>query len=114
MLQNADLSTVFDGLNVLGRVPWRINKEVTAVARQCWNGNIPLGDIPSQDDFDMPEKPLRPARISKAHFEDKESTTFKEFEAAQTAYWEANSKYSRIRQKNMVRDACWFNEGSEF
>jgi hypothetical protein len=42
---SADLSTVYDGLNALGRVPWRINRRVLAVAQRCWDENIPLGDV---------------------------------------------------------------------
>jgi DNA-directed RNA polymerase len=44
-LMNADLSTVYDGLNALGRVPWKINRRVLAVAQRCWDDNIPLGDV---------------------------------------------------------------------
>jgi hypothetical protein len=42
---NADLSTVYDGLNALGRVPWKINRRVLAVAQRCWDENIALGDV---------------------------------------------------------------------
>lgn len=46
-LMNADLSTVYNGLNALGRVPWRINRKVLATAQRCWDENIPLGDVRS-------------------------------------------------------------------
>jgi DNA-directed RNA polymerase len=44
---NADLSTVYNGLNALGRVPWKINRKVLDAAQRCWDENIPLGDVRS-------------------------------------------------------------------
>ena len=44
-LKIADLTTVYNGLNALGRVPWKINRKVLAAAQLCWDQNIPLGDV---------------------------------------------------------------------
>lgn len=96
----ADLSTVFDGLNVLGRVPWRINKFVLEVAQRCWRDNIPLGDIPSRSDHSVPPKPIRPERTTGQLKPDSEEV--KAANAEFRAYKEALIRHHRFRQKNMV------------
>lgn len=93
----------FDGLNVLGRVPWIINKEVLEIAHQCWQRNIALGDIPSRDDIDVPPVPIRPERIPEEQFLDKESAAYKDGMADLRAYHEAMVRHRRAKQKNMVR-----------
>jgi DNA-directed RNA polymerase len=99
-LENADLSTVFDGLNSLGRVPWQINKRILEVASHCWEKNIALGDIPSKTDFEVPHEPMQPQRSAMKL--DKESPAYKESVTEYRAYREALTKYLRIKQKNMV------------
>jgi len=92
-LEEADLSTVMDGLNVLGKVPWVINREILKVAQRCWDEGIALGDIPSRTDFELPPIPIRPEGDS--DYKDKDG----EFQR----YRDALTKYRRIHQKNMVR-----------
>jgi DNA-directed RNA polymerase len=105
-LQNADLSTVYDGLNALGRVPWQINKKILEVANHCWENNISLGDIPPRTDYDVPQQPIRPERPSVKL--EKDAPGYKESVAEYRAYREAFSKFRRLQQKNMVRcDDCW-------
>jgi DNA-directed RNA polymerase len=99
-LQGADLSTVFNGLNALGSVGWRINKEILSVAQYCWTNNIPLGDIPSQTDYEVPAEPLKP--VWAAVDLDKESPAYKEVMDQMKRYRDALAKYKRFRQKNMV------------
>ena len=55
-----DLSTIMEGLNALGRVPWKINKKILEAAERCWDEGVVLGDIPSQKDFEVPPVPIRP------------------------------------------------------
>lgn len=90
MLKETDLSTVMDGLNVLGRVPWVINKDIRKVAEKCWDDGIVLGDIPSQNDFELPQMPVRP----EFNNIDLNGVEFQQ-------YRDALSKYRRIDQKNM-------------
>jgi len=91
-LREADLSTIMDGLNVLGKVPWKINKEIMSLALTCWNDGITLGDIPSREDFYLPPHPVRP---------DGNSSDYKEGEGEFRRYREALIKYRRINQKNL-------------
>ena len=93
-LRDADLTTVMDGLNVLGRVPWVINKNVLSAAERCWDEGIVLGDIPSKVDHDLPPMPLRPEGNNK---------DYKEAQGEFQSYREALVKYRRIHQRNMVR-----------
>jgi DNA-directed RNA polymerase len=94
------LSTVFDGLNALGRVPWQINKRILEVANHCWENDIALGDIPSRNDLVVPPEPLRPER-SATKFE-KGTPAYKEAVAEYRAYRERLTKHRRLKQKNMV------------
>jgi DNA-directed RNA polymerase len=104
-LQNADLSTVYDGLNALGRVPWQINKKILEVANHCWENSISLGDIPPRTDYDVPKEPIRPERPSVKL--EKDAPGYKESVAEYRAYREAFTKFRRLEQKNMVRcDDC--------
>ena len=100
-LQHSDLSTVFDGLNVLGSVPWVINKDMLQVAQKCWDDGIVLGEIPPRTDFDVPPKPIKPEMREDVNYKDKESPGYKEAIKEYKLYREASVKYNRISQKNM-------------
>ena len=91
-LREADLSNVMDGLNALGQVPWKINKTILEAAQRCWDEGIVLGDIPSQQDFEVPPAPIRPDRSQS----DSESG-----DDAFQKYRENMLKHRRIAQKNM-------------
>ncbi len=82
-----------DGLNVLGRVPWVVNKSVLSAAEKCWDENIALGDIPSQTDHEVPPAPLRPDGFDK---------DYHEAQGEFRMYREALAKHRRVHQKNMV------------
>jgi DNA-directed RNA polymerase, mitochondrial len=94
-LHEGDLSTVMDGLNVLGRVPWVINKNTLDIAQRCWDEGIVLGDIPSRTDFVVPPQPLRP---------DGGDIDYQSKDGEFAKYREALAKHRRINQKNMVRN----------
>jgi len=100
-LQHSDLSTVFDGLNVLGSVPWAINKKILKVAQKCWDDGIVLGEIPSRTDLEVPPKPIKPEMREDVNYKDKESPGYKEAIEEYKLYREASVKYNRINQKNM-------------
>ena len=97
LLDNSDLSTLLDGLNVLGAVPWKINSKILEVARRCWDDNISLGDIPTQTNFDLPEKPTRPEIDG---FVERDSPEFKAHAENLRRYTEELAKYRRFQQKN--------------
>ncbi len=92
-MKEADLTTLMDGLNVLARVPWVINKNILSTAERCWDEGIALGDIPSRTDHDLPPEPTRP---------DDEYIDYKETQGEYQKYREALMKYRRIHQRNMV------------
>lgn len=93
------MSTVFDGLNVLGQVPWSINTFVLDVAQRCWRDDIPLGDIPSRANYVVPPKPVKPVYNT----DEQDIDAVKAAKAEYRSYREALTKYNRINQKNMVR-----------
>lgn len=100
-LRHGDLTTLYDGLNVLGRVPWSIQKDMLAVAQKCWEDGIVIGEIPARTDFDLPTKPIKPDGKEAVDFDDKESPAYKEAVAEFKAYRDASIKYRRIYQRNM-------------
>ena len=95
----ADMSTLYQGLNVLGQVPWKINQRILEVAWQCWDQNISLGDIPSRTDFDVPEEPTPPPFAPAGV--DRDSPEGREIAQQRKSYLDALNKYKRIRQRNM-------------
>lgn len=100
-LRHGDLSLVYEGLNILGKTAWRINHEILDIANTCWANNIPIGDIPSRTDLEVPPEPTRPDRIPREIYADKESPEAREAIAANQRYRESVYKRQRILQKNM-------------
>mmetsp|Transcript_21755 Transcript_21755/g.47275 ORF Transcript_21755/g.47275 Transcript_21755/m.47275 type:complete len:1265 (+) Transcript_21755:177-3971(+) len=97
-IHRADLSKVMEGLNVLGKIPWKINQKVLDAALKCWDDGIILGDIPSQVNFEVP--PLPEA------LEYQDYKTLGDFEKkvqldAYLKYKDKLSKHNRFKQKNM-------------
>lgn len=100
-LQQADLSSVYDGLDILGKTAWRINREILEVGQKCWTENIAIGDIPSQTDFEMPPEPVRP-NFENNEMYGKEDPDQERRKAVLNTYRDSISKWQRILQKNMV------------
>mmetsp|Transcript_29541 Transcript_29541/g.71354 ORF Transcript_29541/g.71354 Transcript_29541/m.71354 type:complete len:1318 (-) Transcript_29541:310-4263(-) len=100
-LQHADLSVVCDGLNILGKTAWTINTKILRVGEYCWNNNIPIGDIPSRADLEVPPEPERPSYIDPEVFANRESPEAKAAVQAFQAYNESVYKRKRVLQKNM-------------
>ena len=97
-IHRADLSKVMEGLNALGKIPWKINKTVLDAAWKCWDDGIVLGDIPAQVDFEVP--PLPP----KMEYKDYKTLGDLEKEsslAEYRKYREQLSRHNRFKQKNM-------------
>jgi hypothetical protein len=102
-LEQADLSLVSDGLNILGKTAWKINKEILSTSRHCWENNIAIGDIPSKDDYPVPLEPMRPDRIAPEVYSDTENPVTQAAVAANRVYRQSMYKINRWHQKNMVR-----------
>lgn len=95
---NAEGSMVFDGLNALSRVKWVINKKILDVAQRCWDENIPLGDIPSRTDYEMPEQPEPPFWTGKKF--EKGTDEYDSAISELLKYRDRLLKYNRVKQKN--------------
>ncbi|BGP17999.1 hypothetical protein JCM10213_005038 [Rhodosporidiobolus nylandii] len=46
---NATLDTIFAGLDTLGSVPWKVNRQVFDVVSEVWNSGEGVADIPPKD-----------------------------------------------------------------
>lgn len=97
-IRHADLTQVFEGLNVLGRIPWKINQNVLDAACKCWDDGIALGDIPSQDNHQVP--PL-PTPLDYRDFNLLDDDEKKVQVDAFRIYKDAITKHFRFKQKNM-------------
>ncbi|TQS39419.1 hypothetical protein Golomagni_00062 [Golovinomyces magnicellulatus] len=57
-IAQGDMSTVFQGLNVLGKTPWRINNAVYEVMLEAWNTGEAIANFPPLNpQFEVPEEP---------------------------------------------------------
>eukprot|EP00522_Entomoneis_paludosa_P007714 CAMPEP_0172440348 /NCGR_PEP_ID=MMETSP1065-20121228/993_1 /TAXON_ID=265537 /ORGANISM="Amphiprora paludosa, Strain CCMP125" /LENGTH=1049 /DNA_ID=CAMNT_0013189139 /DNA_START=238 /DNA_END=3387 /DNA_ORIENTATION=- len=100
-LSVADNSVLLDGLNVLGTVPWKINKRLLEVAQECWDKKITIGDIPSQTDLDVPPKPDWPEELYKSGRPEPGTAKFDEWRAKWVEYNEQLRIHKKKHQQNM-------------
>ncbi|KAL7522519.1 hypothetical protein ACHAWX_007224 [Stephanocyclus meneghinianus] len=77
-IRKADLSKVYEGLNVLGRIPWKVNQTVLNAACRCWDEGVVLGDIPPQTDYEVPPLPERVEYCDLASLSEKEKEVLKQ------------------------------------
>ncbi|KAJ4379891.1 DNA-directed RNA polymerase [Didymella sp. IMI 355093] len=57
-IENGDMKQVLAGLDVLGKVPWQINKPVFDVMAEVWNsGEALAGIVPEKVDIERPAEP---------------------------------------------------------
>ncbi|KAF2459240.1 hypothetical protein BDY21DRAFT_340221 [Lineolata rhizophorae] len=61
-IRKGDMDQVLAGLNVLGRTPWRVNRDVFDVVAQAWNTGEGIGSIAPEDpQQELPPEPGRDA-----------------------------------------------------
>jgi DNA-directed RNA polymerase len=57
-IQNGDMDKVLAGLDVLGRVPWNVNRDVFKVMVEAWNADDAVGSlVPEKDTTERPPEP---------------------------------------------------------
>lgn len=56
-LKATDLSKVFDGLNAINSVPWRVCDRAAGVAKQLWDEGGGVGKLPKAELEELPPKP---------------------------------------------------------
>lgn len=57
LLEQADLSHVYAGLNAIQATPWRINRRVYDIMRDVWLREVEIA-MPNREDLPLPEKPF--------------------------------------------------------
>lgn len=60
-LSKAEMPDVYDAINTVQEVPWRINKRVYEVAQHCWENDLLIGGMPSKKLHNVKEELPRPA-----------------------------------------------------
>jgi DNA-directed RNA polymerase len=53
-----DIEDVYKCVNTLQRVPWKINKTVLKVAKQLWDNDLAIADLPKKTEHDLPPYPF--------------------------------------------------------
>eukprot|EP00903_Cladosiphon_okamuranus_P015271 g14112.t1 len=102
-LRRADLRQVFQGLNCLGKVRWRINGSILDTVLTCLKEKIAVGDLPVVKDIPLPPPPegvvLDGTGRLKAptRRDDEEEEDFKERRKEHYAY---KRLVDKIKQKN--------------
>lgn len=66
-VKRADLRCIFEGLNYLSSIPWRVNHNVLNVINQLWDLGGGVADIPSQTDHILPDP--QPDRKDKVQYQ---------------------------------------------
>jgi len=56
------MQSTIDGLNALQRTPFKINKRIIKLQRQCWESNQSWGGIPAKGEIEMPPSPFPDVR----------------------------------------------------
>ena len=56
------MQKTIDGLNALQRTPFKINKRIIKLQRQCWESNQSWGGIPAKGEIEMPPSPFPDVR----------------------------------------------------
>lgn len=56
LLQSADLTELYNGLNVLGSQPWRVNRAVFDVAKVLWDRGGGIAGLVTKTNCEVPEK----------------------------------------------------------
>ncbi len=63
-IEKGDMDQAFAGLNVLGKTPWKINRNVYRVMAEVWNKGEPLGEFaPASSDKPLPPEPPSTASV---------------------------------------------------
>lgn len=56
--RNGDMKQIFAGLDILGKTPWRVNRDVLEVMLRAWQNGEAFGKLPAEHpEFDYPPEP---------------------------------------------------------
>jgi DNA-directed RNA polymerase len=83
-IQRGDLDKVFDALNILGKVPWKINEDVLRVQIEAWNSGERIANLaPLNPTIELPAEPTDKSDINARR---KWLTAVKEVENTRSGY----------------------------
>lgn len=83
-----DLQPTIDAVNVLQRTPFKINKRIVEIQRQCWEAGQGWGGIPMRDPLPMPPSPFPDMPVHEMDEEQKK------------ILWKHKKKCQAIHEKN--------------
>jgi len=68
-VRQAKIPLVYESLNTLGKVPWRVNPNVLHVVERLWTEGGGVADLPARVDIPLPPPVAAPPIMSKAELE---------------------------------------------
>jgi len=108
-LQTVDMPAVYDAVNRLQRVAWRINPNILRVLREAWEGGHQLAGLPMREDAPLPAKPARWEEIVATKDEDENAlAAFRAWKRDAAITYEANAKL--VGQRVSVGRKLWLAE----
>lgn len=112
-LRHVDMPAVYEAVNNIQNVPWRINRKVLEVMREVWDGGGSLGGLPRRDDVPIPprpegddEKTLQAWRAAAAGVHAQNAQLMSKRLATMQRLW--------IAQKFVDEEAIWFPHSLDF
>mmetsp|Transcript_21467 Transcript_21467/g.31136 ORF Transcript_21467/g.31136 Transcript_21467/m.31136 type:complete len:959 (+) Transcript_21467:110-2986(+) len=110
VLTRADMQPILDGLNYLGRIPWRINKSVYHVVKELYARGECIGEIPSKVDIPLPKESdcfVTPDKLTKKRYGKKEEEADhmpEDFEEGKEMFDPVYFDYvtKKVKQKNQA------------
>lgn len=111
-LYHVDMPAVYDALNAVQSVPWRINKAVLQVLREVWNAGSSIGGLPQRNDHNLPPRPAGiPKDAQLSSLEPHQQEAMKQWKAETAHAHDANSK---LRSKRLaVAQKLWIAESMQ-
>jgi DNA-directed RNA polymerase, mitochondrial len=89
-IRNWKMDPVYNALNILQGVPWRVNKYALELARSLWHGDSAIAGLPPKEDHPLPRKPKNIASDAVAR---------KEWRRAAATVWTMNTDLRNRRER---------------
>lgn len=113
ILRSSDLSSVYEGANLLQKTSWRVNRKVHDVILDVWNKGLRIG-MGSPDPIDIPASPM--VGKDKEQFTEVEQNKFDEWrrEAARLHSLEKDRVKKNFQAIRMMRSAAEYRDYDKF
>ena len=104
------LSDVYESVNAIQEVPWKINTDVLAVAEALWERGIAVANLPESEELPLPI--FKHDGIPKDDWTEQQQEDFKDFkaQATETHQYNARLRSRRIQTTQIISIAQQFKK----